>query len=286
MGDIVPPSRYIKAEFYKIKVGTKHLKMTTYETENMVNMYIGGPKLYCIHATVNKPESIFVQRGMDKLHIGSIEQIYYNKQCSLEHNFTKGIDTNMIINLLCQYVRDKYPYVTHLKFNDASHRACDNGIEVSLMVMTFLYSGMTWYQKNFHAIVVPEQIARYNKIITNYNEQKEKYSWNSFNEIFIKGKLPLHEHEMEALYNSAETWLDFFTPLMEKIDISEFCNFISPWLPKFIDIILKHDFLIIPYLLILEKLRPVEYTITKYIEGGKRKTFTRKHPKKLPRNYM
>ena len=76
MGDIVPPSKYIKADFYKIRVGQKHLKLTTYETENFINLYIGGPKLYCIHATVNKPNSIYVQRGMCDKTIGTIEQIY------------------------------------------------------------------------------------------------------------------------------------------------------------------------------------------------------------------
>jgi hypothetical protein len=80
MGDIIPPSRYIKNEFFKIKVGSKHLKMSIYETDNLINIYIGGPKLFCIHATVNKPESIFVQRGIHKLHVGSIEKIYYNQQ--------------------------------------------------------------------------------------------------------------------------------------------------------------------------------------------------------------
>lgn len=301
MGSIVPPSACTGSEFYKIKVGTKHLKMSIYETESIVNIYIGGPKLYCIHATINKEDSRLVQMGFLKLAIGTIEQIYYNKQCSLEHNFTQGIDTNMIIILLCQYVRDKYPYVTHLKFNDASHRSCENGTEVSLMVMTFLYSGMTWYQKNFHAIIVPDEMGRYNKIVKKYDDEKKKYSWDAFNEIFIKGSLPLSEEKMKTLYDNAKTWMDFFKPLMEEIKIAEFCNFISPWLPKFINSILKDNFLIIPYMFILDKLRPVEYTMTKYIEGGShlgetqgqtplrgggKRNFTKKRERRAPRNLM
>ncbi len=286
MGDIIPPSRYIKNEFFKIKVGSKHLKMSIYETDNLINIYIGGPKLFCIHATVNKPESIFVQRGIHKLHVGSIEKIYYNQQCSLEHNFIRGVDTNMIIYLLCQYVRDKYSYVTHLQFSDASSRTCDNGTDVSLMVMTYLYSEMTWYQKNFEAIVVPDQVAKLKEIVRKYNEQKQLYTWEAFNEIFIKGSLPIPENEMKEMYESAETWMHFFNPLMMRIKIAKFCNFISPWLSIFIERVLKYEFLGIPYMFVLDKLPSIEYEITSFIFGGRRKNFTKKRARRVPRNEM
>jgi hypothetical protein len=304
MGEIVPPSSYIRNDFYKIKVGSKHLKMSLYETENLINIYIGGPKLFCIHATVNKPKSRFVELGIDKLHIGIIEKIYYNQQCSLEHNFIRGVDTNMIIHLLCQYVRDKYPYVSHLKFNDASSRTCDNGTDVSLMVMTFLYSEITWYQKNFHAIVFPDQIHKLNDIIKKYNDKKKIYSWEDFNEIFIKGPLPLPEDEMKEIYDSAKTWKDFFYPILQKLDIATFCNFISPWLSTFIERVLKYDFLGIPYMFVLDKLPSVEYHLIPFITGGsglqgpaslnafggmihrKNKQFTKKHLRYRPRNLM
>lgn len=286
MGDIIPPSRYIKNEFYKIKVGSKHLKMSIYETENLINIYIGGPKLFCIHATVNKPESIFVQRGIHKLHVGSIEKIYYNQQCSLEHNFVRGVDTNMIIYLLCQYVRDKYSYVTHLQFSDASSRTCDNGTDVSLMVMTYLYSEMTWYQKNFEAIVVPDQVAKLKEIVKKYNEQKQLYTWEEFNEIFIKGSLPIPENKIKEMYDSAETWMHFFNPLMTQIKIAKFCNFISPWLSTFIERVLKYEFLGIPYMFVLDKLPLIEYEITPFISGGRRKNFTKKRARRAPRNEM
>jgi hypothetical protein len=54
------------------------------------------------------------------------------------------------------------------------------------MVMTFLYSEITWYQKNFHAIVFTDQIHKLNDIIKKYNDKKKIYSWEDFNEIFIK----------------------------------------------------------------------------------------------------
>lgn len=286
MGEIVPPSNYIKANFYKIKVGKKHLKLSTYETDNLVNIYIGGPKLYCIHATVNKPNSIYVQIGMYEKTIGTIEQIYYNQQCSLEHNFIRGIDTNMIILLLGQYIKDKYPYVTLLKFNDASSRTCDNGTDISLAAMTYLYSGMTWYQKNFHAIIDPSKIDKYNGIVEKYNERKKLYSWDIFKEMFIKGQLPLPEEVMAEMFNSADTWQDFFGPLVNTIQIARFCNFMGPWLPKFIANVLKHDFLSIPYMFVLNKLRPVEYEILPFTNGGKRRNFTKKRLKSAPRNEM
>lgn len=285
MGEIVPPS-YIHSDFYKLKVGQKHLKLSIYETDNLINLYIGGPKLYCIHATVNKSNSIYVQRGMCDKTIGTIEQIHYNQQCSLEHNFIRGLDTNMIILLLGQYIEDTYPYVTHLKFNDASSRTCDDGTDISLAAMTYLYSGMTWYQKNFNAIIDPSKIDKYNGIVEKYNERKKLYSWDIFKEMFIKGQLPLPEEVMAEMFNSAETWQDFFGPLVNTIQIGKFCNFMGPWLPKFIADVLEYDFLSIPYMFVLNKLRPVEYEILPFTNGGKRRNFTKKQLRRPPRNEM
>lgn len=284
MGEIVPPS-YIHSDFYKLKVGQKHLKLSIYETENLINIYIGGPKLYCIHATVNKENSIFVQNGIYHKSIGTIEQIYYNQQCSLEHNFMRGVDTNMIILLLCQYIKDKYPYVTCLKFNDASSRTCNSGTTVSLATMTYLYTGMTWYQKNFYAIISPNSISKFNTIIDKYNDRKRLYTWEAFNEIFIKGPLPLDEETIKNMYEAANTWEEFFKPLVKRISIGEFCDFIGPWLPKFVSDVLKYDFISIPYMFVLNNLRSIEYTILPF-SGGSRRNFTKKRLRREPRNEM
>ena len=286
MGDIVPPSSYTKKDFLIAKIGSKHLKFSIYETENLVNIYIGGPRLFCIHTTVNKENSIFVQRGLFDKATGTIEKIYYNQQCSLEHDFARGVDTNMIIYLLCQYIKDTYKYVTHLKFNDASSRTCDNGTDVSLAAMTYLYSEKTWYQKNFYAIMAPDYVARFNEIIKKFNEEKEKYSWDAFNEIFIKGKLPLSENKMKVMYDSAATWIDFFKPLMADQGIAKFCNFLSPWLSQFIKDILKYDFMKIPYMFVLSDLPAIDYTLSPFIAGGSRRKFTRKNKRRPPRNEM
>ena len=286
MGEIFPPSSYISKNIFRVGVGNKNLKMTIFETENIINIYIGGPTLYCIHASINKENSVFVQRGIYDKSVGTIEQIYYNRECSLEHNFARGVDTNMIILLVCQYIRDNYPYVSYLKFNDASSRTCDNGTATSLAAMTYLYSGLTWYQKNFEAIMAPNAVAKFNNLIEAYNARKQQYTWAAFREIFIKGPLPLSEEEMQEMYEVATTWRDFFGPLKERIKVFAFCNFISPWLPKFIADILKHEFMSIPYMFVLERLRPVEYTLMTYSTGGRRRVFTKKNRRRAPRNEM
>jgi hypothetical protein len=151
--------------------------------------------------------------------------------------------------------------------------------------MTYLYSGQTWYQKNFGAIMVPNEIGRFNNLIESFNARKKQYTCDAFKEIFIKGTLPLPEEEMQQLYEAAASWHDFFKPLKEAIDIAAFCNFISPWLSSFVKDILRHDFMNIPYMFILNSLRPVTYKIMAF-SGGMRQKFTKKQLRRAPLNEM
>ncbi len=286
MGDITPPTTYTKSETYILKVsGNKSLKLSSFETDNKVHLFIGGAKKYCIYGTVHKENSEYVRRGIYDKKSGDIEQIYYNSQCSLEHDFVRGLDTNMIIHLLASYIRNEYPYVEYLQFNDASNRTCDNGITTDLAAMTFIYSGKTWYEKNFHAIMLPSRVQQFSGIIDRYNKKKATYTWSDFKELFIKGELPLNEDTIRGMYESSDTWQFFFSQLVDQIGVPTFCNFISPWLTPFVRKVMGHEFISIPYLMQISKLKIINYN---RVVGGRlaRKKFTRRRLVKASSNEM
>jgi hypothetical protein len=287
MGDIIIPSSLKNASYYKLQVGTKSLKLSVFETENVIHLYIGGPSLYCIYATIHTEQSLFVSHGIHDKSVGTLEQIYYNKSCSLEHNFVRGVDTNMIIKVLITYIKRTYKYVRTLQFNDASTRTCNNSIPVSLASMTYLYSGSTWYQKNFNAYLSDDYSSRFASLVQAYNERKLQYTWEMFRDLYAKGPLPLSEDELTGLFSQAPTWQYFFASIVEQIGISEFCNFVSPWLTNFMRQVMKHDIILFPYLLNLDNFKNIQYTITPYTNvGGCRRKFTRKTQRKIPQNEL
>ncbi len=287
MGDIYAPSSCKSTNLYKLHVGgagekSKSLKLSIYTTENVVHIYIGGPSKYCIYATLHTPNSIYVQRGLHDSSIGTIEHIYYNKSCSLEHNFVRGIDTNMILRLLITYIKQHYSYVKSLNFYDASSRTCDNGETVSLAAMTYLYSGSTWYEKNFNAYLSLTNARKFTQIEDQYNLQKRQYSWQLFSELYLKGALPLPEHSLQTLFDKARTWGEFFQPCYELLGISEFCKFVSPWLTLFIRQVMRHEFISLPYLFDVDDFTDIIYTRSPYVSTGGR--FTRKQSRKRPKD--
>ena len=105
MATIVRPSGSGEPREFKLIVGKKSLKLTEYETDNTITIFIGGHDLYCIDALLYKPTTDFVNAGHN-ISEGTLAHIYYNVNCSLEHNFLRGIDTNMILKLLTSYIQN------------------------------------------------------------------------------------------------------------------------------------------------------------------------------------
>lgn len=286
MGDIIVPSSLKNVYYYKIQVGAKSLKMSVFETENVIHLYIGGPTLYCIYATIHTEKSLFVKHGIHNKSVGTLEQIYYNKSCSLEHNFVRGIDTNMIIQVLITYIKQKYSYVRTLQFNDASTRTCDNTLPVSLASMTYIYTGSTWYQKNYNAYLSSNNSDKLRLLEDAYNERKLQFTWEMFRDLYAKGNLPLPESDMKIAFTHSNTWQDFFAYIQTKIGISEFCNFVAPWLTNFMRQVMKHDIILFPYNFNLDDFKSVKLHITPYTNTGGRRKFTRKAQRKVPQHEL
>lgn len=273
MSVIIPPKSAGPPKIRTLRVHSKTLKLTEYETPDAYTLFIGGHDLYCIEAMIYKQNSNYVKLLGFPANIGHLSKIYYNINCSLENNFQRGLDTNRILLLMCSYIRKRFPYVDTVSFTDASYRKCDNGIDVELSEMSYLRNGKTWYEKNYGAYMNSADIPKFKKMEDKIKSIKGTMPWNLFKQ-YIRGELPYPEDDMKTVFENAATWQDFFGPLSDKMGISEFCIFVAPWLHTFFESISGYNFSSAKYYIDMVKLPALDYTEGNYVHGGKR--YTRK----------
>jgi hypothetical protein len=263
----------MKVRTISLKVGSKTLRLVIHESDNYITLYIGGHTKYCIYGFIIKEGSGVARQ--DDITIGEFSKIHYNLECSLEHDFKRGVDSNMILKVLLSYISKYYSYVKYLKFDDASYRTCDNGLHVDLAEMTYITTGKTWYEKNFGAIMTSSTRDIFNKAEERFKKSKSETSWDTFcgtvNNDIIK-IVP----NAKKLYEEAETWQSFFAPVREHMGIEKFCPFVAPWLEQFMRTSFGTKFIKFEYLMPLEP-NKIEFTELPYARGGKK--FTRKHLK-------
>lgn len=279
MATIIPPKGATQTQ-RTLRVGKKSLKLTLYENEDTVTIFLGGHDLFCIDAFFYKPESTFARHGFDITNC-TLTHIYHNLHCSLEHNFQKGIDSNMIMRLLTSYIKTHYPYVQTLSLHDTSSRECENGTRVELAEMSYIRTGKTWYESHFHAYLEGAYLTKFTQATTKFNDRKQLYTWEMMKS-YIMGELPLQEAVLQKRFASANTWQEFFGPLSEEIGIPKFCVFVSPWLHRFLTTNLDFQFSFAQYRIPIGKMDTIAFTESEYVRGGKR--FTRRALRLPPMN--
>ena len=282
MATINPPKSAIGSPIlHRLKVGSKSLKLSIYESSDNFTFFIGGHDLFCIDAMIDKPDSILADRGFD-ISQGYLSHIYYNINCSLNSNFERGIDTNMILLLLISYIKDNYNHIKTIRMTDTSSRVCDNGHSVELPLMYYIRTGKTWYESNFHAYMDEDDAIKFNREEEKFQNIKSSITWNNMKS-YISEDMPLPEEEMHDLFESAKIWQDFFGPLSNRTGISKFCIFIAPWIHRFMGAFFRFNFGSAKYIIPLNKIPQLEYSITRYSRGGKK--YTRKlWRSKAPKN--
>lgn len=270
MATIPTPKMGATVSHHKLKVGTKSILLTKHESSDSIMLYFGSKYTYCIEAQVTKEDSLFAR--IQDVSIGHLGHVYYHLECSLEHNFRRGLDTTMITRLSLSYIRAMYPHIRLMKFNDMSHRTCDNGHVIELAEMNYISTGKTWYEKHFHAYIEPTDLVQMERRERAFQEKKKSITWDMFKG-FILADLPLPEGELREAYNSAKTWQKFFGPLRERLGVGEFSNWVVPWLHRFIEIHMEVNFAAVKYLM------PIEGNTISYEEQSYRATggYTRKH---------
>lgn len=217
----------LKGIRHQLKIDNHTIILTTYETESSITIYLGGVKHWCIHSTLHKDNNNKIKEE------GYLVKIRYDLLCSVEEKIQRGGDITKLLKLLIQYIHDTYPEVKYLSFNDLSTRRCDNESNINLAVMTYLYSGKTWYEKNFDVTISIQSKETLDKIVKKFNKSK-KESWSVIRDtIYNYKELKYTECEIEKIYEEAITWNEFFEAIFKKIGIAKFCIFVSPWLDSF-----------------------------------------------------
>ncbi len=206
---------------HKLNGSVKSILLTSYESDYSINIYMGGRERWCVHCELIKDKD-----GMKPT--GFLIKIRYDMLCSLEKNIIRG-EATMLLQLLIQYISIQHPTVKELSFNDLSTRQCDNATPVNLAVMTYLYTGKTWYQKNFHAYLSPQSEQEWERIKALSNPTI--IPWEEMKQT-IRNRIA--GENIDAFYHNAHTWQDFFGPIFQKIGIAKFCIFVSEWIDHFI----------------------------------------------------
>ena len=188
------PSGLTPTKRNALKVDNHTIIQTIYEINSTIHIYLGGVKRWFIHSTIHKDNNKIKEEGF-------LVKIRYDMLCSVEEKIQAGGDIKYLLQLLIQYIHDTYPEVKYLLFNDLSTRRCDNEINVNLAVMTYLYSGKTWYEKNFDVTIANQSKVALDDIIIKLNKSKINTSWSEVKDMIYNYKeLPFTEKELDALY--------------------------------------------------------------------------------------
>jgi hypothetical protein len=269
MSDSIPACKEGATESkYHLSVGKKKVILTIHESIDSFMIYAGGLRTYCIQLQIMKPESSYAR--IADVRIGNLSKLAYHIDCTDQRDFQRGIDTTNLVKCILSYVHDTYPYVSHLSFTDMSTRPCDSGAVVSLPELSYLTTGKTWYEMHFSAFLEPPYADLFNQEHAKFQSLKQYIPWGTLERDFF-GKMP---PGTEDLYAASPTWQAFFHEIRNRMGVSDFCSFASPWLTPFMRQFMKFSFSNAHYSMPVRGGFP--YEIRPYISGGRRKRYTQK----------
>jgi hypothetical protein len=281
MATIPYPSKNTMIDKKVITIQKKRILLTTHETTDAIHLYFGGyNNIYCLHISLYKKDSIFAR--MINCSIATLEHIYFNEECTLDRNFKRGVDTNMLLQFGIKYIHDKYPHIQYLRFIDASYRTCDNNQTVNLYELQYITTGKTWYENKYNAFIEEKgQEEAFRKAERDFQSLKSQISWTHMKQIMNVSSDD--EETMKLSYEESNTWQEFFGKIHDRIGVSNFCMFVAPWLASFMMNYSKMQFTGTKYLMPIVKY-DMEYVITNYKKGGS--NYTRKRRNHELKNYM
>jgi hypothetical protein len=177
------------------------------------------------------------------------------------------------------YISINYKNISSLYFTDASNRECDNGERVNLAHMMFILHGKTWYEKNYGAFLKDDALKTFNMYNEKFKKRKTETSWDTLTSIIpALSHTIIPEEELKTNYENSETWQDFFKTIFEKIEISNFCQFVQPWLEKFMTYFFKGTLMNLQYNIPIIDY-DIDYTESLYQRGGQK--YTRRRARKV-----
>ncbi len=221
------------------------------------SMRVGGAYPGCINITINyknnKPDTAHLSHAM------------YDPECVVNKGalnaqppliLERGNGSKIIIDTAIAYIKNKYPEIKEIHYDDMSEIECGTEEEVQvvrnksfnplkrgtnlkplpLYYLSIAYNGQTWYEKYFGSrLENPEHHARYRERVTTLLGSKPA----DFNEFLKTSQAPNQLwNELYEYYKNANTYSEFF----HAIPKPERCRILRPWLKAFMMHHLKNAF--------------------------------------------
>jgi len=183
--------------------------------------------------------------------------IMYDEECVINENpkekilLQKGDGSKIMIQTMLGYIKQKYPSIKEVEYDDMSSIECATEDEIinaknqkrgtnmkplSLYYLSIVYNGQTWYEKYFNARMQdPQKHIKYRERVDNLLKTKPM-DFKEFSRIILVPNNLLGE--LYEYYESAETYGDFF----QAIPKLERCRLLRPWIDKFMEYYLKNIF--------------------------------------------
>ena len=203
-------------------------------TRKFINSIKTYERFECSLYKKNKKDNYCVDINLyfkDNIIKAEVSQLKYDKECSIQKTLEKGIGTqNMFLTMLA-LISKMYPDIESFQFKDFSEKTCDNGANIHLGYFSLITSGKTWYEKNFGAILQNPIIRKI------YYEDKNKFNKKDIigidiSEILSNINKPLKEIILNE-YNNSISYRDFFNNLNIKFGRNMLCEYLQPWIQKF-----------------------------------------------------
>lgn len=271
MGKYPKPKLGVIETMFVVTIGKKKMKIVFHESDFSTAIYIGGHTEYCAYCSVRKDTLQSVTSCAD----ANLLRLEYNQTCDLDKQFQRNIDTHLIFSLMVAIIRDRFPYVRRLFFNDASYRMCDNATVVELPELYYITSGRTWYETQFGAYLEGDDLVKFKAADEAFQRKKAQLSWETMKGGYLD---TVTDDALQQQYDSATTWQEFFRPLRDRLGAAEFCEFVAPWLHRFMSDIMDFSFFSMKYFVDIVSVIPIAYTTEPWVQSAGRRQ-TRCRPK-------
>ncbi len=210
---------------------------------------VGNSNKPCLEGNITLPNPTAANDRFSAIEPEAfLDKIDALEECALEditseymakHSFGKEM-----LDAIVFFLNSQFPQIKTVKLSDKSYIPCNRVTEDTLDLLTYsiaLYK-KTWYEDRIDAYMVPaERYTQYHKEIEDYasKEYKNSIPFELFLHKYVRkpyanDMLNDNFESYNHMYETSETFPEFFQKLSRTIPRNEKCKFFKGWLEQFI----------------------------------------------------
>ena len=222
-------------QYYRLETADYKFYLTISKGVGADIISIGGNKGECVNVAINTPESLAVQRGYHRVDVAAIPTLAWNAKCAIDKDLAKGSGTIAMINTVLSETIKRYSYVKLFTFRDNSHITCSNGKEISLLSLSVVEYGKTWYERYFNAFIDDSKLNKqYKNGIKIMNDPELKMSFTDFKNTIKSYTNASTVESLKPHYESSATYFMFFKSILDMVGKTGLCILVIDWIDMFI----------------------------------------------------